>query len=311
MFKGYIYLITNNITKKQYVGQTRQTIKKRFYQHCYDANKMTSNMYIHKSIRKYGKEYFSIEELKCIECSNKKELICNLNSLEKYYINLYHTEIPNGYNLSSGGNATPNYLTCKVDEYELNGTFVRTHNSLQDAALSVGTVYNCAILKCCKGKSKFAFQRIWRYHGEPFNKFPIPSLSIADREYKRTPVDQYSIDGKYIQSFSSASEAIESISNSSINSKHIPECCNGKLNTAYGYVWRFKGEPFNKYTNKDNRLSSCSQYSMNNEYIRSFNSVTEACKYIGKDPNISRTSIISCCAGRQKSAYGYIWKLNN
>lgn len=50
---------------------------------------------------------------------------------------------------------------------------------------------------------------------------------------------------------------------------------------------------------------------MNNEYIRSFNSVTEACKYIGKDPNISRTSIISCCAGRQKSAYGYIWKLNN
>ena len=33
---GYIYLITNLINKKQYVGQTVQTIEQRFKEHRYN-----------------------------------------------------------------------------------------------------------------------------------------------------------------------------------------------------------------------------------------------------------------------------------
>ena len=33
MYEGFIYLITNKINGKQYIGQTITTIKERFYQH--------------------------------------------------------------------------------------------------------------------------------------------------------------------------------------------------------------------------------------------------------------------------------------
>ena len=38
VYEGYIYLITNNINGKQYVGQTRNTIQKRWNGHKSSAN---------------------------------------------------------------------------------------------------------------------------------------------------------------------------------------------------------------------------------------------------------------------------------
>ena len=59
--KGYIYIITNLITNKQYVGQTINTIQERFRAHISDAKNKTDNMYIHKSMNKYGIENFKVE----------------------------------------------------------------------------------------------------------------------------------------------------------------------------------------------------------------------------------------------------------
>lgn len=77
-----IYLIQNVINNKKYIGQTRQILKLRFYQHCYDKR---NNMVICKAIRKYGKENFNIWVLDYTDCQ-----IC-ANKLEGFYIKYFNT----------------------------------------------------------------------------------------------------------------------------------------------------------------------------------------------------------------------------
>lgn len=91
---GVVYLITNSINGRRYCGQTTDTLKSRWYQHC----KSTSScVYLSKAIKKYGKENFKIEVV--IRCNNQKEL----DSRESFCIKIYNTLSPSGYNLTTGG----------------------------------------------------------------------------------------------------------------------------------------------------------------------------------------------------------------
>lgn len=88
---GYVYLITNKINGKQYVGQTVRTIKKRFNGHCGSKKQVIS-----RAIKKYGKENFIVQELAV--AYNQKEL----TFLEGMYIGWFNTLVfsENGYNVS-------------------------------------------------------------------------------------------------------------------------------------------------------------------------------------------------------------------
>jgi group I intron endonuclease len=90
-----IYLITNKINGKQYVGQTIQSLEKRWQRHCWKSTSKNS-MPICKAIAKYGKENFTIEKL--CDCSS----IAELNERELFYTNELKTWSPNGYNLKAG-----------------------------------------------------------------------------------------------------------------------------------------------------------------------------------------------------------------
>lgn len=93
-----IYCIINKITKKKYIGQTIRTIQTRFMAHArYDKKS-----YIHRSIIKYGEYNFSI--FKIDEACTREEL----NEKERYWIKLFNTRFPNGYNLTEGGDLPPN-----------------------------------------------------------------------------------------------------------------------------------------------------------------------------------------------------------
>jgi len=89
-----IYKITNIITNKIYVGKTTKTVTERFNGHV-SSSKGGSNTYLHKSIRKYGKDNFTIDII--TECDNEK-----VDELEKYWINELDS-FCNGYNLTKGG----------------------------------------------------------------------------------------------------------------------------------------------------------------------------------------------------------------
>jgi len=107
--RGEIYKITNTVTNKCYIGQTRShrlNHKKyrpfgylgRFKDHISEAfsNKKNMSRYLNSSIQKYGPDNFKCERL----------LICEieeLNALEQKYISDLNTKYPNGYNLTDGG----------------------------------------------------------------------------------------------------------------------------------------------------------------------------------------------------------------
>jgi len=83
---GKIYLITNKINGKQYVGQTINTIKNRFNGHCNDK---TSAIYY--AVKKYGKDSFYIDQID--SASTRKEL----DIKELYWINKLDS-FKSGYN---------------------------------------------------------------------------------------------------------------------------------------------------------------------------------------------------------------------
>jgi len=94
---GRIYLITNLINNKKYIGITTRTVEKRFKEHIRTSNNEKYSFLINKSIKKYGKENFKIELVKELYDTTENELLFE----ESFYINKYNTLIDNGcgYNL--------------------------------------------------------------------------------------------------------------------------------------------------------------------------------------------------------------------
>jgi group I intron endonuclease len=82
-----IYQITNQITNDFYIGKTINKIQVRFYHHKYNAINKKSQTYLHRAIRKYGIENFSIivlEEIQQKELLNEKEIFWIEKLLPKY-----------------------------------------------------------------------------------------------------------------------------------------------------------------------------------------------------------------------------------
>lgn len=95
---GSIYLITNKINSKKYVGQTIFPIAKRWKQHQQIAfNPRKKKSAIHQAILKYGPHNFLIEEV-CRAPSMEA-----LDIAEDFHINLLRSLSPIGYNLKTGG----------------------------------------------------------------------------------------------------------------------------------------------------------------------------------------------------------------
>ena len=104
---GKIYIITNDVNNKVYIGQTVQTLKKRFTGHCcYSKSDRSKSMYVKRAIHKYGKDKFHIDLLE--ECS-----IDILNEREKYWIE-YYDSYNNGYNLTLGGQDSNYFSINKI-----------------------------------------------------------------------------------------------------------------------------------------------------------------------------------------------------
>jgi hypothetical protein len=106
---GEIYKITNTVTNKIYIGQTRShrlNHKKyrpfgymgRFKDHMHEANsnKKNQSRYLNAALLKYGIESFTCELL--LTCD-----IAELDEKEKQYILENNSKYPNGYNLTNGG----------------------------------------------------------------------------------------------------------------------------------------------------------------------------------------------------------------
>ena len=98
---GCIYICTNSVNGKQYVGQTRYTLALRKRQHITASNRPNNLDFgaFHQAIAKYGSDKFVWEEL-CDVADNEYD---TLNELETLAIEMNQTRVPAGYNILTGG----------------------------------------------------------------------------------------------------------------------------------------------------------------------------------------------------------------
>ena len=87
-----IYKIINSINDKVYIGQTWQTIHKRFAEH----KNRTGCVKLYNAFNKYGRDNFSIE----VVCYAVDQL--DADYWERHFIRI-HDSINNGYNIREGG----------------------------------------------------------------------------------------------------------------------------------------------------------------------------------------------------------------
>lgn len=106
MSYGIVYEITCVVTGKRYIGQTVLTLRKRWNGHV-GAAKKGIGWALSEAIRQYGERSFTTKIL--CECESKQEL----NVKERQFIKEFGTVLPNGYNMTNGGEG-PCELTRKL-----------------------------------------------------------------------------------------------------------------------------------------------------------------------------------------------------
>jgi group I intron endonuclease len=112
-----VYLVTNLVSKKRYVGITSDSIKARFTRHC------TQGHYLTSSIKKHGREQFSLE---LITITSSKQTAAKYEIL---LIKKFNTKFPNGYNFSDGGQCPTHTLEVrrKISESKKGVKFSPKH----------------------------------------------------------------------------------------------------------------------------------------------------------------------------------------
>ena len=272
---GIIYKITNLINNKVYIGQTSQTPSARWSDHKKNFNSLQDNMAIHKAMLKYGEKNFSFELIE--ECENSL-----LSEREQYWIQKYNT-YKNGYNSTIGGEGAPKYnYALFFEEWEKGAT-------LEEISF------------------KYSADRHTVSNG--LHTFGVNSLDLKSRAMGKR-VQQYTLDGILIAEFDSASAAAKTFDASPSN---IINCCQHLHTSAYNYLWKYSCDDEisiesiverHRKTGKG-RLKKVEQYSIDGEYIQTFNSCREAARSIKAPYHVG---INSCCLGKQETAYGYKWK---
>ena len=110
MKTGSIYIITNSINDKVYIGQTTMSIDDRWKSHLKPSTLKQKGSYkLYNAMNKYGKENFSC---KVLETNIPVE---ELNDKEIYYIEQYDS-FYNGYNSTKGGDGRVINNDYDIDE---------------------------------------------------------------------------------------------------------------------------------------------------------------------------------------------------
>lgn len=130
-----------------------------------------------------------------------------------------------------------------VDQYSKDGKFIKSWNHLVDAAKTL-KIENSTILEVCKGHRITAGKFIWRFKGDPLNKYKIkPSRPSPEKQKEimqkiisklSKPVFQYDLNGNFITEYESTQDVKR------LTGIRCSDVCTGRRKTAGGYIWKYK-----------------------------------------------------------------------
>jgi len=177
---GLIYMITNNINNKKYIGVTTKTLEERFNGHINRANKERSA--IQKAIHKYGKDNFTIIE---IDTAVSEE---DLFNKERMYIKKYNTYLGLGYNLTEGGGGIVNMseeIRQKISKTKTGAVIPKLHGRhiSKEQRIKISRTLGAKKVECTNEKTGNVFYLDYPTQGKElgFN----PSLICAVIKGKR------------------------------------------------------------------------------------------------------------------------------
>jgi group I intron endonuclease len=245
---GYIYLITNTINNKQYVGQTKRAdVEERWRQH--RSNK-TVGPYLKSAYEKYGYDNFKYQII-CI-CFDE-----DCDKYEEEYIKKFNTLSPSGYNLKGGGHFSKHHPDTMIKMKE-SLKKVWTEEKRKEMSIRFSgenaTRYGMKTSEETKEKLRQSQKEYWknmskeeydntckerksRIHGKN------PSQKVLDALEKgsgllRKKIGKYDSSNNLLESFESIAEASNE---TGICRMTISNVCSGKkyYKTAGGFVWKY------------------------------------------------------------------------
>ena len=281
----YIYKATSKTTGKVYIGQSCQSLDKRMNQHLSRA--MTNydpNNHFHNAIRKYGFSDFSFEIIEDNIIDNE-----TLNEREKYWIEQYNSYY-DGYNSTFGGD-------CGL----------RRDDKIIEALFRDG--YTTKEICEITGYHRSTVYESYKANNLQTENKDRKNAQIRERCSER--VEQYTLDGKYIKTFPSATAAGQEFGNQS----GISSVCRQEESalSIYGYLFKYENDPRNisewveRYNNKKQSgkpKKQIIQKDKNQNVIAIYQSAADAARAL----NLKYNSNICAAARKAKSAYGYYWE---
>lgn len=119
-----IYIITNLVIQKKYIGLTTTGVEQRWIEHrAYSKRGSDKGHPLYQDLLDYGVDSFTVTHIAC--CKN----LSDLKVTERNLIAQEQTMTPNGYNLSSGGEG--GFITS-AKGVDYNGTYYQTHKTLAE-----------------------------------------------------------------------------------------------------------------------------------------------------------------------------------
>jgi group I intron endonuclease len=265
---GFIYKITNLITHKCYIGETKQEYPElRWKEHIKSINKNKGCPALISTIKKHGIVNFKFEVL--IICFDEDRF-----EYEKEYIKKYNSQVPNGYNILPGGIGGAGFLGKK-----------HTKESIKKI-LDAG--------KRFREENPNHYDTYREKLKESMKNVDISSAVKYSDKFRKA-VQEGRIGGKAHKESKHSEETKNKIRNSII--KYYEEIKENK--DLYKINIEKHREVMAKAVGK--RIA---QFTKDNVFIKEYISIREADRLSG----IKKSNIQHVLLGNNKTAGGYIWK---
>lgn len=337
-----IYIIKNTINDKVYIGQTSESIQRRFNRHkkdCYKSAPVYVNNKFYRAMRKLGPENFFIELIE-----DNISTFEELDRREIYWISKYDSYY-NGYNSTLGGqHYKPSYNDKVILELWNEGKSISQISkelSLDretiSRALKRQDIIDTTIHQYSFIYSDEQLLEWWRqglgvnqiselYGGNNstikkrlinncISEQEIQQRAHANRKISqknnaqllKISICQFSLEGKLLQTFSSIQEASYV---TKIDRSDISHCLTGDYITSGNYIWLYESDK-DKINNKLKKLKKnkkeVMQFDLQHNYLQTYDSIAAATRAVGGK---SSSSISGKCNAGGGVAYGYYWKFN-